>query len=227
MRSGFWQFSEPGAPEVLNGRESEIIAVGARQHLEDLAKNAVARNTFSYLDIEGRSLELMLHNNRGVTSTTVFRRDLLDHIPDVPNDLRTSQDWLLFVFLAAVTEWHLVPGRWMFYRVHQNQITKTLGPSRWRYRLRAWRLAWEYAGWPGGYVLDDYAPKYATEINGWLWGEIRALRLSEAMRLYRAAESVVPGKWLRRSMLLPPPARWRLTRARTGMAGWRDGRARS
>ncbi|MCK0110532.1 glycosyltransferase [Ornithinimicrobium sp. F0845] len=210
MRSASWQFAIPNGPTELNGFLTEIFSSGERKDLEAQATMARPLNNFDYLDIHGESLEQLLKRNLGVTSTTVFRSRLLDHIPKVPDDLRTAEDWLLFVFLATETEWHLVPGRWMFYRVHGNQSTKQLGPSGWQHRVRAWELAWSHAGHPRGYSLKNYSTYYAREANVWLWGEIKAHRWPDALALFRATRTIIPSRYIRYSLILPPPIRWRL-----------------
>lgn len=153
LRSAFWQFSEPGRSGDLNGFRADFSTPADRHSLEHLAKGRPPVNDFSYLDIEGHSLAAMLEKNCGVTSSTMFRRELLRVIPPIPHGLATAQDWLLFVYIAAQTEWHLVLGAWFFYQVHGNQVTSRLGSGSWVHRMKAWELAWMNAGTPHGFKI--------------------------------------------------------------------------
>ncbi len=209
LRSAFWQFSEKEAERELNGFVTEIFAPGARETLEQRAISATPANDFEYLDIEGASLEAMLRKNCGVTSSTMFRRELLEQIPAIAPELRTAEDWLLFVYISALTEWHLVPGRWFFYRVHSSQLTTTRDPAKWRHRVSAWSHAWENAGSPRGFRLTDYSDEYAAESHRWLWEAIKDHEWKEALEIYRRTARFIPSRGLRRSALLPPPVRWR------------------
>lgn len=212
LRSAFWQFSENEDERELNGFVTEIFADGVREVLEQRALSAGPVNTFGYLNIHGKSLEEMLRKNCGVTSSTMFRRELLQQIPEIPAGLRTAEDWLLFVYISALAEWHLVPGRWFFYRVHGSQLTTTRDPAKWQHRVTAWSHAWKKVGCPRGLKLTDYSDEYAAESHRWLWEAVRSRQWKEAAEIYRQASEFIPSKGLRLSTLLPPPVWWRARR---------------
>nr|WP_269813252.1 glycosyltransferase family 2 protein [Ornithinimicrobium sediminis] len=210
LRSAFWQFSELGAATELNGFKSEISGLARRPELERAARLAVPLNDFTYLQIRGKSLPALLRKNAGVTSSTMFRRELLTLVEDIPDDLRTGQDWLLFVYIAVHVEWHLVPGRWFFYRVHAGQITTDSSFPKWQHRLRAWSLAWQNAGRPAGLRIADYADEYAGEVHRWFWEAVRQGRMRESVHIFTGGSAFVESRLLRLSILMPPPVRWRM-----------------
>lgn len=211
LRSGFWMFNEPGNASSFTSFRSEIESPGSRLRLEASVEDAVALNDLSYLDIEGRSVEALLRKNAGVSSTAMFKSELLPRVGTVPSS-RTAQDWILWLRIATITEWHLVPGRWAFIRVHGAQITTDNSFPKWKHRMAAWNYAWVEVGWPLGYDRTAYAYDYAQEIHQWIWSAISSRRFSEAVEIWKTSCDFVESRALRASMLLPPPIRWRMRR---------------
>ena len=149
---------------------------------------ALPVNDFSYLDIEGRSLELMLERNRGVTSTTADRRQVLLDAGLPPDDLYPS-DWTLFVNVARVTEWGLIPAPLGFYRLHNGQDTRTGGAA----------LAWGIVDgkrrvWAAerSYRLEDYGVEYTFEVQWFILGHLKARQWRQAWSLIRFAVGLLP-----------------------------------
>ncbi|GAA5159544.1 hypothetical protein GCM10011366_21860 [Ornithinimicrobium tianjinense] len=212
VRSAYWQFSPNQDAIQLNGFRTELFEAGDRRNLERLAATSTPLNDFGYLDIQGRSLQEMLKRNSGVTSSTMVRRDVLDQVPDVPDALRSAQDWLLFVYIASIVEWHLVPGRWFFYRVHGEQITSDVTIPKWESRVLAWGEAWRNVGRPMGFHLRDYEAEYASELHQWVWAALRRGDRDQARRIYAAGSSFMVSWPIRWSVWLPPALRWRVRR---------------
>jgi glycosyltransferase involved in cell wall biosynthesis len=214
VRPEFWLFHTPGEdPGGAFGLVPEL-AGSTRAQLEAAADEATPRNDLSYLDIEGRSLPLMLERNRGVISGSVVRRDVLDQLPPVPDGLRRGQDWLLFINVAAVTEWHLVTERLVFIRLHGGQITRTRRSKGPEYVTALLEEVWTRYGDRPGIDLDAYGHEYRTLLQGWVWSRLRGGDVRGAVSAYRGARRFVPRTRDRAVVWTPPQVTWRVERLR-------------
>lgn len=212
LRPEFWLFHEPGAaPGGAYGLRPELVA-GTRVALETAALTSPHLNDLSYLDIEGDSLRLMLERNRGVISGSVVRRDVLDRIPPIPAGLRRGQDWLLFIHVAALTEWHLVPERLVFTRLHDGQITRTHDTGGPEHLTTVLTEAWDRYGSRPGVTLADYGREYSGMVQGWVWNRLRRHDLRGAWSAYRHARRFLPSPRDRARALLPVQVTHRLLR---------------
>ncbi|WP_447925817.1 glycosyltransferase family 2 protein [Georgenia muralis] len=211
LRSGFWLWGEPGSPDGAFGLRRELIA-STRAELEYMSNQAAERNDLGYLDIEGQSLELMLERNRGVISSTMVQLEVLRATPPVPDDIWTAEDWLLFVNIAKIVEWYLVPGRWIYTRLHATQATRRSRPDRWRTLVTAWTYAWANTGQQRTPWLRAHGKEYAYEARHWIWSAAKRRNWREVREIYRAIRPFLPGGTARLSVLVPPPVHWRLRR---------------
>ena len=77
----------------------------------------------SYLAIYGDSYRRLLLRNAGVYSGTVIRRDVMITAGGLPPGLTYADDWTFFLNVARIAEWHTVPTRLGFTRIHPRQTT--------------------------------------------------------------------------------------------------------
>ena len=216
VRCGFWMFHEPAVePGGAFGLVSELVGA-SRLELEAAADTTSPRNDISYLDIEGRSLRLMLERNRGVMSGTVVKREVLETLPAVAADLRRGQDWILFINVAAVTEWHWMRDRLVFIRLHADQITRTRGSRAPEHVTALLQEAWGRYGAREGISLVDYGPEYRGLVQGWLWGRVRAGNVRGGLAAYRGGRQLLPRRRDRAYALCPPQITYRLRRLARG-----------
>jgi glycosyltransferase involved in cell wall biosynthesis len=97
----------------------------------------IARSDMSYLDIFGRSYELLLERNRGHLSSTVIRKDIAITAGLFPPS--SAEDWHFFRNVARITEWYTIPKRLTFTRIHPLQTTRQVKPEG---LLGAYVAAW-------------------------------------------------------------------------------------
>ena len=98
MNAAFWSFAAEAGPD------DEFSATTLDECLEAI-RTAVPRKDLGYLEIEGRSFDLLLERMRGSMSTTAVRRDLLLRAGGFPHGMITAQDWAMYVNVARLTEW--------------------------------------------------------------------------------------------------------------------------
>jgi glycosyltransferase involved in cell wall biosynthesis len=211
LRAGYWMFSSEGLAPGLFGQAAELVGT-TLDELETRARDATPRNDFSYLEIEGRSLELMLEFNRGVIGTTMVRREILLAIPAVSEGTRPGDDFLLFCHVAAVTEWHLVRQRLEYYRLHPGQDTRRRGEavSSARGIIRARREAWQHYGTRVGRPLAAYGRIHSDEVRQAVWDQVKRRNPAEGLRVYREALPLLPRLRHRVAAALPEPVVWRV-----------------
>lgn len=210
VRAGYWMFAD--VDEALTGLNGQVVEIraGSLPELERKSLNARPMNDLGYLDIEGDSLSLMLEFNRGVTSTTVVRRDILTSLPPVPVGQRPGDDHLLFCHVAAMTEWHLIKARLAYYRVHPAQDTRKVDPTAGRGIVVAKVRAWEAHGHENSRQLADYGPTYRAEVRQLMWPLVKAGSIRAALDIWVAARPLLPRRRDRICALVPDPVVWHL-----------------
>ncbi len=209
VRGSFFLFCAPAsASDEINGQQVDFRATSLPE-LERAAAGATPCNDFSYLDIEGDSLALLLERNRSVIGTTCVRRAVLESLPAVPPRTHPGDDHLLACFIAARTEFHLIDQPLMYYRLHAQQSTRTAGSGAARNIIRSRVLAWEYCGPAVDRDLESYGPTYRREFRGLIWLLVRRRRLVEAVDAYRALVPLLPRLRDRLAVLVPEPLAWR------------------
>jgi glycosyltransferase involved in cell wall biosynthesis len=214
VRAGYWMFAPPGGASGLFGQTPEVIG-NTRAELEVAAASAQPMNDLDYLDIEGRSLELMLERNRGVIGTSMVATEILHSLPHVPEGLSPGADYLLFCHVAAATEWHLLRERLEFYRLHPGQDSRKPGSVPALSILRAKRLAWAAHGEACRLPLASYGRGYADEVRQFWWTVLRQTGSPrEALRVYLEGLPLLP-RWRDQiASAFPEPAVWRVRSAR-------------
>lgn len=209
VNAGYLQFSASGGPLTVQGVTLEdcLRYLGAHPSFEG--------HDLSYLDIQGRSYEHLLERNRGVISTSTVARDVWDRCGGFPDGFRYAEDWRMFLNVARLTEWHFIPTRLSFVRLHDSNATTTdsrAGLTMMQALVDAWSDP----------ALDDaphrplveYGPDYRFHVQATLW---RAL-VNRDFRIWLEAEGL-SRRLLRRPTdhlyaHLPPPLTYRIERLR-------------
>lgn len=210
MNAAYWSFAQVAGPD------DEFSASTLDGCLEAI-RTAVPTKNLSYLQIEGRSFDLLLERMRGSMSTSAVRRDLLIRAGKFPHGMVTAQDWVMYVNVARLTEWRLLRDRLAFFRDHPLSITRTGSPVKGLTALRAIRSFWQPSALPTPphRPLDAYRTYY-RHVLGW------ALRLcwrAKDLRSYREALVIARDILPRRTDRLRAAApRW-MQRASRRIAG--------
>lgn len=216
LRCAFAMFRTSRSPgDDAFGLTVELVA-DTRAELEAAVAVTPRRNDLGYLDIHGDSLRLMLERNRGTTTGSMIRRDVLEAVPAVPEGLSHGEDWLLFTHVAALTEWHLVPERLAFVRLHGSQTTRADNPRAARDLVWVLREMWTRYGGRPGIVLDDYRSEYRALARRWVWDLVRRGRLREATRTFAGFRPLLRHPSDRLRVLVPPAAQRAVARLRRG-----------
>lgn len=194
---------------------------GADLSANDLAGCLAAADTASsgydtsYLDIRGRSFELLLERNRGTFVTATVRRDIVEKMGGFPTGFGYANDWLYFVNVARFVEWHHIPERLVFLRQHPISMTRTqatVGTET----LRAIRHMWaeESLPTPAHRPLAAYGRDYRFRVQETLWAAIRDRRFDLARRTLSLGMPLLPDWRDRVYALTPRQLTWRIERMR-------------
>jgi glycosyltransferase involved in cell wall biosynthesis len=214
LRAGYWMFAPAQGASGLFGQAPELLGTSLAE-LEAAVRLAEPGNDLDYLDIEGRSLELMLERNRGVIGTSMVDRRLLQSLPPVERGLAPGDEYLLFCHVAARTEWHLVRERLELYRLHPGQDSRNAGSAPALAILRAKGLAWGAYGRQSRTPLGSYGATFADEVRQYWWTVLKQTRSPrQALGVYRAGLPLLP-RWRHRlAAAVPEPVVWRVREAR-------------
>ncbi|GAA2032776.1 hypothetical protein GCM10009819_16040 [Agromyces tropicus] len=214
MNTGYWSFAAEAGPgdEFSASTLDECLAA---------ARTAEPRKDLSYLQIEGRSFDLLLERMRGSMSTTAVRRDVIVRAGAFPHGFVTAQDWVMYVNVARLAEWRSLPDRLAYFRDDARSITRTGSPLKGLTALRAIRSFWQPTDLPTPphRPLEAYSPYYRHVLE---WA-LRACRRARDLRAYREAlalaRDILPRRRDRAVAMLP---RWmrRLGRRLRPAQGW-------
>jgi glycosyltransferase involved in cell wall biosynthesis len=168
-------------------------------------------NDPSYLAIRGNSHRLLLARNRGAYSASVVHRQTVILAGAMAPMLACADDWLMFLNISRVTEWHTLPRRLGFARVHGGRSTGSAENA-------AAIMAAFIAVWYGGRTfpearsgaetrraMADYQEDYRWLIQRFLWDSVKAGRWRDAREMRRLARPLIRGwrNWL--YIHIPPP----------------------
>jgi len=218
VQAGSWTFAAAARPGV------DLVAESLEECLEAAARSVPVTDN-SYLDITGRSYDLLLERNRGAISTGTVRRDVLEKAGSFPIGYTCAEDWVMFINVARYGEWCYLDRRLSFVRKHASNNTVT-NPTNDIVTIRALRRVWEDEARPvpAHRALADYALDYRLLVQRSFW---RAVARREG-RI--ALEVLVEGSWLlpryrdRAIVLVPPSLNDVYTRVRTELVGGRGQR---
>ena len=206
-----WFFKPSGSSiETAFGFEIDFLADDLDQCHEAVRDGDPSSNDWSYLDIRGGSFERLLERNRGAFSASVLRRDIYQtaggHLPG----LTSGEDWLLFLAVARLAEWHTIPRRLAFSRQHGAQSTGNVDNIR--SILAAYVVAWH-----GGRAfptplsveqqqerLKRYGRQYREMAQGFFWAGVRRRRWDLVSIVRPLSRSLLPRRRDRLFILIPP-----------------------
>ncbi len=178
LNTGYWSFSAAAGPD------DEFSASTLDECLEAVRTASPTRD-LSYLEIEGRSFDLLLERMRGSMSTTAVRRDLLVRAGGFPSGLVTAEDWVMYVNVARLTEWRFLRDRLAFFRDHPDTATRAGSPINGLTTLRAIRSYWQ----PSDLPTPQHRPldAYRTDYRHVLSWALSACWRARDFRSYREA----------------------------------------
>lgn len=208
MSTWFWTFAD------AEHAGAELVAIDLSSAMAASA-GATPRIDMSYLDIEGRSFDLLLERLRGSMSSAAVRRDLLVAAGGFPRGLTCAEDWTMYVNVARFTEWHTLRRRLAFFREHGGTNTRTGGLSNGLMTLKAIRSFWQPSALPtpAHRALEAYRDDYVF-VLGYTLDSAVARRDPQGYRdALRLAETFLPRRRDRACAMLPRrvrslPARW-------------------
>ena len=124
-----WFFrDEPGDRETGYGFEVDFAASTLDECHSAVADRDPSRND-SGISINGASYRLLLERNRGAYSASVVQRDIVLAAGGMAPPLDYADDWLMFLNISRLAEWHTLPRRLTFARVHSGRSTNSAGNS--------------------------------------------------------------------------------------------------
>jgi glycosyltransferase involved in cell wall biosynthesis len=198
MNAEFWSFGSVAGPD------EEFSAATLDECLVE-SRTARAVKDLRYLQIEGRSFDLLLERLRGSMSTAAVRRDLLVRAGGFPDGMITAQDWVMYVNVSRLTEWHLVSERLAFFRDHPGTLTRAGSPMKGLTALRAIRSFWQ----PSDLPTPPHRPitaysRYYRHVLGWaLQACVRARDFRSYREALRIARDILPRRRDRRRAAAP------------------------
>jgi glycosyltransferase involved in cell wall biosynthesis len=167
----------------------------------------------SYLDITGRSFELLLERNRANISGSTIRRDVLIQAGGFPTGYTCAEDWLMSINVARYAEWYFLDERLSFVRQHAGNNTR-VNPSNGLVTLRAIREAWseESRPVPPHRPLAGYGTDYRWTVQSAVWHSVRHRQVGLAWDVLREGLPLLVNARDKVYVFLPPPVTWRLER---------------
>jgi glycosyltransferase involved in cell wall biosynthesis len=223
VRNPVWWFGEEKSPAIAFGFARDFVARSLEECHGAVAAGDPSKNGFGYLEIEGKSFELLLECNRGALSSSVIRRDVVITAGGFCPSQSCGEEWTLFVNVARLCEWHTLPVRLTFCRLHPGQ--NTVDPQNGLYTLTGFVNAW-LTGRAGKEAirardvfgrLAAYGPVYRGMVQGFVWGAIRKGRLRLAWMMWQLGKLLLPRRRDVVYAMLPPHITWRFERYFLGM----------
>lgn len=217
LNNPIWFFSTEGGIEGYAGSfKCDFVARNLEECHQMVADGDPSSNSTEYLQVKGNSFRMMLERPRGVFSASVVRRDILVRSGGLCPMQTYGDDWTMFVNVSRMAEWHTLPKRYGFNRLHDTQATG--GFDNMVFILAGQVNAW-YTGRPfpentGGLdntikELKKYGPVYRNSVQRFLWGAIRAKQFKTARMVWTLGKMLLPDARDRAYALTPTPITWR------------------
>jgi len=167
----------------------------------------------TYLDITGRSFEMLLERNRANISGSTVRRDVLREAGGFPTGYTCAEDWVMAINVARYTEWCYLDTRLSFVRKHASNNT-SVNPTNGLVTLRAIREVWTDRSRPvpSHRPLAGYGSEYRWTIQNAVWDSIRRRQPAVAWDSVREGWPLLVRRRDKAYVLVPPPVMWRLER---------------
>jgi glycosyltransferase involved in cell wall biosynthesis len=223
INNPIWFFGErDDSPAGAFGFRRDFVARDLDACHACVANGDPSLNDLGCLHIHGNSYRLLLERNCGVMSASVVHRETLIRAGGFCPMQAYTDDWTLFVNIARLTEWHTLPRRLGFQRLHRNQSSAADAANLYNVlnilcgQVNAW-----YGGRPmphrirGLQMINElalYGPVYRSEVQGYLWHLIRCGHFRLALIAYRLGRLLLPRMRDRAFALTPPQLTWRWER---------------
>jgi glycosyltransferase involved in cell wall biosynthesis len=204
-----WSFATSDMPGV------DLVASNLDECLA-AAQVTAPTSDMTYLDITGRSYDLLLGRFRGNISTATVRRDLLLEAGCFPSGYTCAEDWVMFINVARYAEWCYCDRRLSFVRKHDGNNT-VINPTNDIVTIRALRQVWEDATHPvpTHQPLRRYARDYRLMVQRSLWRAVGRRQIRIAFEVLREGAWLLPRVSDRAVVLVPPPVNRFLARVRS------------
>lgn len=178
------------------------------------------RNDMTYLNITGRSFDALLAGLAGSMTSTAVRTDVLRRAGGFPEGLIAAEDWTMYVNVARLTEWHVLPERRAFFRDHDTNAMSGRSTEKTLSVLRAIVSFWQPTTLPTPphRPLSAFRRRYRYEVLAALEAAQRNADRPgwrEALQLSRA---IIPGWWDQTYIRMPSPVRSLMWRVEGGAA---------
>lgn len=206
-----WTFASEASPGV------ELVASDLGGCLRATEHTPTDVTDMSYLDIRGRSFELLLERNRGNISGTTVRRQVLTRAGGFPVGYTCAADWVMFINVARYTEWHYLDARLSFVRIHPGNNTKA-NPTNGLMTMRAIRGVWADHSRPSPphRPLREYGADYRWTVQNAVWDSLRRGNIRIAAQTAREGFPLLVRARDKAYVLVPPPLTWRVERLTRG-----------
>ena len=211
-----WFFTDgPEGPKEAFGFKRDFVAKDLSECLHSVAMGDPSENPIDYLQIKGNSFRSLLECNRGVMSASVIRRDIVIRAGCFCPMQSYGEDWTMFVNVARLCEWHTLPQRLGFSRLHHEQSSNDAYNAI--IILTGQVNAW-YTGRPlpnhirGLKMLDElrqYGPYYRQAVQSYYWGALRARNFHIARIIRQVGLLLLPNRADRIYAMTPPQITWR------------------
>lgn len=221
LRNPVWFFAETAdGPQKQYGYDRDFVAGTLAECCRAVENGDTSSNSTGYLDIEGDSFRLLLEQNRGVLSSSVIERETLIRAGCFSPSQQCGDDWTLFLNVARLCEWHTLPQRLGFSRLHTRQNTSDAANGLWTLCgiVNAWYTGRPLIGKTKGLeflpTLAGYGIPYREAVQHYLWKALRHHEFGLSLRIRTAGWLLLPRLRDRLYTLLPPPLTWRIERLR-------------
>lgn len=216
----------------------EITAAFLREHPSCLAAHAgfswlhpdgnVTEPDIAYINLNERSYDLLLENNRGVISTSTVRRDVFKKSGGFPDGYTCAEDWVMFLNVARVADWYTIPGRLSLVRRHPGRNTVS-NPTNGLVTLRAIGAVWsDPRPTPPHRPLSVYGPQYRAHARAAIYAALHRGALGLAYRCILESWHILPRVSDRILALMPPQVTHRMSALRrSGLRTCLPGRSRT
>jgi len=216
LNNPVWFFAtKEDGPDSYPGFRRDFVARNLDECHQAVAEGDPSHNSTKYLQIKGNSFRLLLENNRGVVSASIVRRDILIRAGGFSPMQTHGDDWTMFVNVARMAEWHTLPKRYGFTRLHDTQ--STANNDNVVFILASQVNAW-YTGRPfperiGGLdktteELKKYGSVYRTAVQVYFWEAMRAKEYRVARLVWTLGKMLLPNRADRVYAMTPPPVTW-------------------
>jgi glycosyltransferase involved in cell wall biosynthesis len=208
LRAPTWFFSD-GSPGTEYSYGHRDFVAGTLNELVQQASEREHGNPYEYLKIKGESFTKLLDRSSGVMSTTIVRRSLAIIAGGFPIFARNGDDWMFFLNVARLAEWHLIEERLAFARIHPQQLGSDGATAVGNLGTKVAAL---YCGRPAPTQPDVFAPnalleqnrlRYRKDVNRMFWKLLRQKEFKNARLVLQLGDLLLP-RWQDRVFVYKP-----------------------